>query len=119
MSFERIWSWPKPVQRPHPPVLVGGWGPTVLDRVLAVGDAWLAIYAASPDLEHRTKELHANADRPIQVQVWGVPADPQVLDELERLGVTRALYVVPSAGIGPIEQALDEFEAAVAKHLGE
>jgi probable F420-dependent oxidoreductase len=118
VSFERIWSWPKPAQRPHPPVLVGGWGPTVLDRVLAVGDAWLAIYAASPDLEKRTKELHANADRPIQVQVWGVPADPQVLDDLERLGVTRALYVVPSAGIDPIEQALDEFAAAVAKHRG-
>ncbi len=119
VSFERIWSWPKPVQRPHPPVLVGGWGPTVLDRVLAIGDAWLAIYAASPDLEQRTNELHAKADRPIQVQVWGVPADPSVLEDLERVGVTRALYVVPSTGIGPIEQALDEFEAAVAKHRGE
>src|ERR1700677_433735 len=36
VSFERIWSWPKPAQRPHPPVLVGGNGPTVLDRVLRV-----------------------------------------------------------------------------------
>ena len=34
VNFERIWSWPKPAQRPHPPVLVGGNGPTVLDRVL-------------------------------------------------------------------------------------
>src|SRR5919107_26264 len=40
-SFERIWSWPKPVQRPHPPILVSGNGPTVLDRVLAYGDHWL------------------------------------------------------------------------------
>ncbi|MGZ4179004.1 MAG: LLM class F420-dependent oxidoreductase, partial [Solirubrobacteraceae bacterium] len=40
VSFDRIWSWPKPAQRPHPPVLVGGLGPTVEDRVLAFGDAW-------------------------------------------------------------------------------
>src|SRR6202000_960766 len=40
VSFDRIWSWPKPAQRPHPPVLVGGNGPTVEDRVLDFGDAW-------------------------------------------------------------------------------
>ena len=40
VNFERIWSYPKPAQRPHPPILVGGDGPTVLDRVLAFGDAW-------------------------------------------------------------------------------
>jgi probable F420-dependent oxidoreductase len=40
VAFDRIWSWPKPAQRPHPPVLVGGNGPGVLDRVLAFGDAW-------------------------------------------------------------------------------
>jgi alkanesulfonate monooxygenase SsuD/methylene tetrahydromethanopterin reductase-like flavin-dependent oxidoreductase (luciferase family) len=39
VSFERIWSWPKPARWPHPPVLVGGNGPGVLDRVLAFGDA--------------------------------------------------------------------------------
>src|SRR6478609_7456818 len=33
VNFERIWSWPKPLQQPHPPVVVGGHGPTVLDRV--------------------------------------------------------------------------------------
>jgi probable F420-dependent oxidoreductase len=41
VSFDRIWSWPEPLQRPHPPVLVGGNGPRVLDRVLAFGDEWI------------------------------------------------------------------------------
>ena len=44
VNFERIWSHPKPAQRPHPPVLVGGDGPGVLDRVLAFGDGWLPNY---------------------------------------------------------------------------
>src|SRR3954451_7252040 len=41
VDFDPIWSWPKPVQRPHPPVLVGGNGEKVLDRVLAFGDEWM------------------------------------------------------------------------------
>ena len=45
VAFERIWSWPKPAQRPHPPILVGGNGPGVLDRVLAFGDAWFPNHA--------------------------------------------------------------------------
>src|SRR3954471_13443147 len=37
VDFDPIWSWPKPAQRPRPPVLVGGGGPTVLKRVLSYG----------------------------------------------------------------------------------
>ena len=47
VAFERIWSWPKPTQYPHPPVIVGGNGPTVGDRVLAFGDAWMPNYGPS------------------------------------------------------------------------
>ena len=44
VNFDRVMSYPKPAQRPHPPILVGGTGPTVLDRVLAFGDAWFPNY---------------------------------------------------------------------------
>ncbi len=43
VSFERIWSWPKPARPGGPPVLVGGSGPKVFDRVLAYGDGWTPI----------------------------------------------------------------------------
>src|SRR6266540_2317552 len=82
VSFDRILSYPKPVQRPHPPVLVGGDGPGVLDRVLAFGDGWF------PNLRHgtlaRVRELRARAKRPVEVQLISVPADPA---ELERAQV--------------------------------
>ena len=67
VNFDRIWSWPKPAQWPHPPVLVGGNGPTVLDRVLAFGDAWMPNYIPGEDLAARIAELRARADRPIDV----------------------------------------------------
>jgi probable F420-dependent oxidoreductase len=41
VDFGPIWSWPKPAQQPHPPVLVGGNGPGTEDRVLDFGDGWL------------------------------------------------------------------------------
>src|ERR1700733_10075745 len=68
VNFERIWSWPKPAQRPHPPILVGGEGPTVLERVLAFGDAWFPNYRGTPTLE-RAAELKSRAERPIDFQV--------------------------------------------------
>ncbi|MGH9104428.1 MAG: LLM class F420-dependent oxidoreductase, partial [Acidimicrobiales bacterium] len=79
VNFDRIWSWPKPAQRPHPPVLVGGNGPTVLERVLAVGDAWFPNHSRGGLLE-RAAELHRRADRPIDLMVMGVPAEAKVLE---------------------------------------
>src|SRR5438046_86881 len=61
VDFERIWSFPKPAQHPHPPILVGGMGPGVLDRVLAFGDAWFPNYADG--VIERIAELRARAER--------------------------------------------------------
>jgi probable F420-dependent oxidoreductase len=118
VNFERVWSWPKPAQRPHPPVLVGGYGPTVLDRVLAFGDAWFPNYGPV-DLLDRIRELQVRADRPIEVQVMGAPADPLALAELAEAGVRRVVHWVPSATRGPVERSLDRFESAVAELHGE
>ncbi|HTA32030.1 MAG TPA: LLM class F420-dependent oxidoreductase [Solirubrobacteraceae bacterium] len=118
VDFERIWSWPKPAQRPHPPVLVGGNGPTVLDRVLRFGDAWLPNNTGE-DLLARARELWARAERPIEVMVMGAPAKPKVLDEFEKAGVRRVVRWIPSAGLGPVERALERWEDAIAELHGE
>jgi probable F420-dependent oxidoreductase len=117
VSFDRIWQWPKPAQRPHPPVLVGGNGPGVLDRVLAFGDAWFPNYAPEGILD-RAKELRARADRPVGLMVMGVPADPRVLEACAAAGFERAVHWLPSAKHGPVERALDQFEDAVAEFNG-
>ncbi len=118
VDFERIWSWPKPAQRPHPPVLVGGNGPTVLDRVLRFGDAWLPNNTGE-DLLARARELWARAERPIEVMVMGAPAKPKVLDEFEKAGVRRVVRWIPSVGLAPVERALERWEDAIAELHGE
>ena len=117
VKFERIWSWPKPAQRPHPPVLVGGNGPGVLDRVLAFGDAWFPNHAPDGILE-RAAELRSRADRPVDLMVMGVPADARVLEAYASAGFRRAVHWLPSAPRGPVERALDRYETAIAELYG-
>ena len=117
VNFDRIWSWPKPAQRPHPPVIVGGEGPTVFDRVLAFGDAWMPNHGPS-DLIKRSAELRLRADRHISLQVMGVPADPAVLEAYAAEGFDRVVHWLPSAGRGPVERALDAYESAIVEFTG-
>jgi alkanesulfonate monooxygenase SsuD/methylene tetrahydromethanopterin reductase-like flavin-dependent oxidoreductase (luciferase family) len=120
VNFDRIWSSPKPAQRPHPPVLVGGNGPTVLDRVLAFGDAWMPNYMPEGrGIFDRAEELRARAERPIDFVVMTVPADAAVLERLQEAGCRRAIHWVPSAGRSAIERELERWEAALADLTGE
>jgi probable F420-dependent oxidoreductase len=120
VEFERIWSWPKPAQRPHPPVLVGGNGPTVLDRVLAFGDAWFPNHSrGGGNILERARELWARADRPIDLMVMGVPPDPAVLDDLQAGGCRRAVHWIPSANLDRVQRALERWESAIAELTGE
>jgi probable F420-dependent oxidoreductase len=118
VAFERIWSWPKPAQRPHPPVIVGGNGPTVVDRVLAFGDAWMPNYVPKGLME-RAEELRARADRHVELMVMGIPADPRSIEPFEQAGFRRVLHWLPSAPRAAVEAELDRFEAAVADLHGE
>jgi probable F420-dependent oxidoreductase len=118
VNFDRIWSWPKPAQRPHPPILVGGAGPTVLDRVLDFGDAWFPNYAGEHTLA-RAAELMARAERPIEFQVIAVPAEPKDLEALAQGGCTRACHWLPSGNRSTVEAGLAEWERAIARFTGE
>jgi probable F420-dependent oxidoreductase len=112
VDFERIWSYPKPAQLPHPPVLIGGMGPTVLERVLAFGDGWLPGYTGD-DLFPRIAELQSRAERPLVVDVLGAPCEAAVLERLRAAGVRRVMHWLPSGGRSSVEAGLERWEAAI------
>ncbi len=118
VNFDRIWSWPKPAQRPHPPILVGGDGPTVLDRVLAFGDAWFPNYRGADTLE-RAAELRSRADRPIEFQVFTAGAGAKDLEALAEAGCTRVCRWLPSGNRSKVESALADWEETIALFTGE
>lgn len=93
VDFDPVFSWPKPVQRPHPPILVGGGGPTTFDRVLEYGDAWMPIAAQDPDeLAGPIARLRQQANdrgRAVSVSVFSAPTNREHLERYAELGVER------------------------------
>ena len=122
VDFERIWCWPKPKQRPHPPILVGGNGPHVIDRVVAYGDEWMPNRIKDEDLAARIIELQrraAEAGRSqIPVTLVGMMRDPQRIEVLERAGVRRAVFWLPPDGRDQVEEAFEKYTAAVRAYQG-
>lgn len=119
VSFERIWSWPKPVQPGGPPVLVGGSGPKVFDRVLAYGDGWTPIGRQTGDLTEigdRIVELQERAAAAgrgrIPVTVYGGSTTPDTLTRFAAVGVDRVLHLLPSAGAEDVVPLLQRIAAA-------
>jgi probable F420-dependent oxidoreductase len=112
VDFDPIWQWPKPVQKPHPPVLVGGLGEKVLDRVVAYGDEWIPNRVKSPEaLGERIEELQRRAEAAgrerIPVTVFAAKPEPRLLERLRTAGVTRSLFYLEPAELGELERRLD------------
>ena len=123
IDFDPIWIWPKPVQKPHPPVLVGGLGDRVYDRVVAYGDEWIPNRVQSPEaLGERIEELQRRAEAagrgPIPVTVFGTKPEVRLLERLRAAGVTRSLFYVLPAEPGEIERQLDELTEVRSEWVG-
>ena len=123
IDFDSIWSWPKPVQKPHPPVLVGGSGEKVLDRVVAYGDEWIPNRVKSPEeLGERIAELQRRAEAAgrerIPVTVFGAKAEVRLLERLKAAGVTRALFYLQAGEAGEVERHLEELGNVAAEWAG-
>ncbi len=112
VDFDRVWSWPKPVQKPHPPIVVGGNGPHTLQRVVEYGDGWMPIPERDQTpLSQRIGELNrlaAEAGRgDIPVSVYGAPTRPEVIGHYAEIGVERCVFWLPPA---PAEQVLPRLD---------
>jgi len=118
VSFDRIWSWPKPVQDPHPPVWVGGNGPTVEDRVLSFGDGWMPNVIDDDELLGRIATLRSRAGHDVPVTINASPRRPERLERYAEAGVERAIFYVPSSGRDEIEQRMDAVQESWAQLTG-
>ena len=115
VRFDKSWSWPKPARKPHPPILMGGDGPTTLDRVVEYCDGWMPIGArAGSGLLSRIatlRERWAQAGRDpkgLDVTIFGVRAEAAALAPIREAGVTRAVFMIPSTGREETLRTLDD-----------
>jgi probable F420-dependent oxidoreductase len=114
VRFEESWSWPKPLQRPRPPVLIGGApGPKLFAHIAEYGDGWMPIggagvRAALPDLRRAVADAGRDPAR-LEVVLIGSLPDPDKLAYYESLGVTEVALRVPPASRDAVLPILDDY----------
>ena len=121
VEFDRIWCWPKPLQQPHPPILVGGNGARVLDRVIAFGDEWMPNRIGDDEgMLARCRELSARAEQagrgPIPITIAGMMRDPARIERFEQAGVHRGTFWLPAQSRDEVEAAMDRYAAAAREY---
>ena len=110
VNFSKMWSWPKPIQKPHPPILLGGESIHTLRRVVDYCDGWLP-RAREPEkvLEGmKTLEQMARAaGREIPVSVFAAP--PKYLRQFSDAGAKRSVLMLPAEDTSATLKRLDEY----------
>jgi probable F420-dependent oxidoreductase len=126
VSFDPMMAWPKPVQKPHPPVIVGGAFPYAAHRALRYGDGWMPHrvrkqYADVAALLPQFRALAAEAGRDlasVPVTVWGASEDPASLQRDRDSGVARVILSLESAKADIILPELDRWAAIIPRLAG-
>lgn len=114
VRFEPSWSWPKPVQQPRPPVLLGGApGPTLFAHIAEFGDGWMPIggagvAAALPALRD-AMEAVGRDPAGLEIATFGSIPDAGKLEHFREIGVTEVILRVPSARADIVLPLLDRY----------
>ena len=119
VNFDAAWAHPKPVQNPHPPVILGGETDYTLRRIVEYGDGWLPRARSGFDAKEnlaRLARIAVEGGRNLSefsVSVFGASDDQSVLDSWAEAGVTRALLTLPSEPQDDVLRRLDKYSAVI------
>ena len=114
VDFPTMMTWPKPVQKPYPPVIVGGAFPWAARRAVRYGDGWYP-NASSGDPEEylpRFREMASEAGRDpesLPVTLGGAPADTDRLKRFRDLGAVRAVVTLEAGKPDEVLPVLDRW----------
>src|SRR5579864_514669 len=123
VDFPPMMTWPKPVQKPHPPVIVGGMFPHAARRAIRYGDGWVPITGRAPygsveDYLPPFKQMLAEAGRApaaVPVTLFGVREDADRLRRYEEQGVSRGVIQLTADKADKILPLLDRWAEIIAK----
>lgn len=101
VRFGEMMTWPKPVQKPHPPIHVGGAFPGGARRAIAYGDGWIPVGSREPILEvlpefRRMAQEKGRDPDSIEISLYGVRGDPDDVARWRDAGIHRVVFGLPS-----------------------
>ena len=116
VNFDKMWAYPKPVQRPHPPILMGGDGPTTFDRVVEYCDGWMPIGGRGNSgsslaekivlLKKQAEEAGRDPDS-LNITSFGIRPDPDLIGRMSDAGVDRVIFTLPSQERAEVTPLID------------
>ncbi len=117
VNFDPLWAWPKPVQKPYPPIIVGGAFPQGARRALHYGDEWMPVSGqmtaeALGAWVTAFKEMAAKAGRDpakVSMSTFGAPDDLDQLKRYRDLGLIRVIVPLASEKEDRILPILDHW----------
>jgi probable F420-dependent oxidoreductase len=126
VKFPPMMTWPKPVQKPHPPVIVGGAFPYGARRAIAFGDGWVPHsrrpeYGDVLDLLPDFRKLAVEAGRDpatLPITIFGAPPEIDVITRYRDADVARVVFTLPPAKADEVLPMLDRCAALMRQSSG-
>ena len=122
IKFPPMMAWPKPVQKPHPPVIVGGAFPHAARRAVRYADGWIPIAGrGTGDIAEQIAAFRKMAEEAgrdpaaLPVTIFGAREDLDQLKRYRDLGVARAIVALPSSGSDDIMPIIDRWAELTRK----
>jgi probable F420-dependent oxidoreductase len=124
VNFDKMKQWPKPVQKPHPPIIVGGAFPHAARRAVRYGDGWIPRDdwlerdgLGVIDAFHNMATEAGRDPASLPITLFRVPADIDRLRLYQRIGIDRVVFSLPMAKEDEITPILDRW-AKLQRQLG-
>jgi probable F420-dependent oxidoreductase len=120
VNFDPVWSYPKPAQQPHPPILLGGSSDYTVKRVVEFCDGWLPIARGDFNAKQavaRLRRAASDAGRDysaLSLSVFAAPPDDRVLAEYREVGIHRAILAIPDLTRDEILGVLDKYARLIS-----
>ena len=120
VNFDPVWLHPKPFQKPHPPILLGGPSDYTLKRVVEFCDGWFPIARGAFNAKEAVRRLRQAASAAgrdlatLSVNVFGAPADKAALAEYREAGIYRAVLPIPDVSREEIVSLLEKYAHLLA-----
>jgi probable F420-dependent oxidoreductase len=123
VNFDPMMAWPKPVQKPHPPVIVGGAFPYSARRAIRYGDGWIPQaarggYSEIADMIPEFRKMATEAGRDpasIEITVWFPKQDADLMKRYEDLGVARVVFNLDSDKADKVMPVIDGLAGLMRK----